>query len=262
LTLSQLMKPLAELDKISLFIQSGFEQAQIKGGNVAHATNHYPTVVADRCILTRGRWYFEVTMLTEPNMEIDVPLETNAFGYAVIHPEMSAEEQAKMMEGRKKMRRRGEVFVVGVVDKSFFGDAVGKQGLGDDHHSWGLGSDGYKKFEGNEYPFVDPDKWKLKETVGIAVDVDKRTLQFYFAGDAKNEVGYEEYEEPAVDEKEAEKTTTTTTTTTSSKTAEDKKRRRRRRRKGEEIGSTQEKEIGIFWKRSCYFSRWRYSKRN
>merc|ERR1719378_890973 len=100
LTMSQQMVPLTEMHTIGFYVSSGIRHASVneEDGEIC-ATGHYPSVLANRCTLESGRWYYEVAVASL------TPLESKAG------------------------------FAVGWADKGFFGDSLGEKGVGDDKSS-------------------------------------------------------------------------------------------------------------------------------
>jgi len=94
---------------VLLEIRSGEKDVSIvREENVVVALYNYPSVVAERCMMVEGEWYFEVEV-----------------------------QEATKKEAIAKQIRENFA-VVGVVDKPFFGSSTEFLGVGDDSFSWGL----------------------------------------------------------------------------------------------------------------------------
>eukprot|EP00466_Bigelowiella_natans_P015194 jgi/Bigna1/85176/estExt_fgenesh1_pg.C_20373 len=154
-SISQYTRPSSELDRIPLRASSGYSQALINGRTVG-ASSHYPSIVADRVSLTRGKWYYEAKL-----------------------------EQLSGKQG-------GAVMTIGWCDSFFFGSSITKRGVGDDAHSWGWGvTDGINGLPELKHdskrrlwsgPVKSGTRFKKGDIIGCALDVDAKTVQFSFNG--------------------------------------------------------------------------------
>jgi len=154
-TVSRMTRPQSELKKLPLRASSGYTQALISGHKVS-ATSHYPSIVGDRILLTEGKWYYEVKVLS--------------------------------LEGRDG----NAVAFVGWCDGFFFGSSIVHQGIGDDAHSWGWGTKSGRqappqlKHNGKARPWLGAESkvrnWNPKDVIGCAVDLDEKTIQFSLNG--------------------------------------------------------------------------------
>eukprot|EP00467_Chlorarachnion_reptans_P010822 CAMPEP_0114525784 /NCGR_PEP_ID=MMETSP0109-20121206/22631_1 /TAXON_ID=29199 /ORGANISM="Chlorarachnion reptans, Strain CCCM449" /LENGTH=5518 /DNA_ID=CAMNT_0001707433 /DNA_START=63 /DNA_END=16619 /DNA_ORIENTATION=+ len=154
-SVSQITRKPSELKTIPLRASSGYTQALISNLRVS-ATSHYPSIVADRVLLTKGRWYYEVRV---------TKLQGN-LGNAVAF--------------------------VGWCDATFFGNSISKHGVGDDKHSWGWGVSAGKtdppvlKHDSKRRPWFAAAKhgtcWKPRDVIGCAVDFETKSILFSYNG--------------------------------------------------------------------------------
>jgi hypothetical protein len=132
--------------RISLRASSGYNKLSIvDDDNVVTATGNYPSAVADRVLITRGKWYYEATLV-----EVDTVADRQ--------------------------------IAIGWGDKQFFGDYVKNQGVGDDAHSWSVTfkgdiKNGLLRRSGGDSKFV-AQPWKQRDVISCSADVDARQLRF------------------------------------------------------------------------------------
>eukprot|EP01124_Arcella_intermedia_P031565 TRINITY_DN7153_c0_g1_i1.p1 TRINITY_DN7153_c0_g1~~TRINITY_DN7153_c0_g1_i1.p1 ORF type:complete len:1682 (+),score=401.80 TRINITY_DN7153_c0_g1_i1:436-5046(+) len=109
-------------------VRSGVRDASIEntdGKIVIMATNNYPTIVIEGCLVTKGHFYYEV-VLQRPKTKTNNKIVEEAFA------------------------------VVGIVNRKFIGSSTLAKGVGDDVHSWGLNNLGLSSGAANN--------WTLKAT--------------------------------------------------------------------------------------------------
>lgn len=103
LTASLETRPLWALDRLGVTVTSGYSYVMVSD-DVVTASEHYPSLIGSRIAVGRGRWFYEIEVLNVAEAELP----------------------------------REPLFSVGWAKKGYFGDAIGRHGVGDDHYSWGV----------------------------------------------------------------------------------------------------------------------------
>lgn len=124
------------------------------------ATGRFPSIGTRGLLLTRGRWYYEVTLQSSGCMQVvyAVPCGLSACMCPPITPYMSM------------------LIQLGWCDGSYTGASEHGEGVGDDGHSWAY--DGYRQLRWHEVSTPWGARWSKGDTIMVAVDIEARVMLF------------------------------------------------------------------------------------
>ena len=147
LTSSLSVKPLGQLSTVQLTVTSGFNYVNIND-NVVTAADYYPSLICNRCDLSQGKWYYEITVLNV---------------------------------GEEPHERNIPLLAIGWATRGFFGDAIGLLGVGDDAYSWSIDNLTRMRHQGRLSHAVG-NPLRKRDLVGCLADLDQRKLTFFVNG--------------------------------------------------------------------------------